>query len=271
MQQNPSYRQLYSFIAPIRKKNVAIVFFLIIFAILLYAAVSVYMMLPTDNTSNLYTYLFVACGVLLATCLILLIALIVKQEKVNTLFSSIITVFEYNSRYLYRFYRQQAMSIRPVASIVFIIISLLLIIAGVAVNTTDAVSEYSGYVYLAAAFCIVLTVLVHPYVRTVLNYRFCMLLGKDKHIAVSYRGVLTSRRLVDFGNNSMTFFKAEQRRMGSFYCLSFYYHRRRGYAVGSSVYDIPLPPDVDQETVDELLGIFNSSELFMNSRPSYMM
>lgn len=271
MQQEPSYRQQYSFIAPIRKKNVAIAFFCIIFALLLYAAFSVYMMLPSDNTSNIYTYLFITCGILLAVCLILLIALIIKQEKVNTLFNSIITVFEYNSRFLYRFYRQQARGIRPVGSIIFICISFLLIIAGIAVSTTDAVAQYADLVYLAAVACIALTVLVHPYVRTVINYRFCMLLGRDKHIAVSYRGILTSRRLVDFGNNSMTFFKAEHRRVGSFYCLSFYYHKRRGYAIEPSTYDIPLPPDVDKETVDELLRIFNSSELFMNSRPSYMM
>ena len=55
MQQEPSYRQQYSFIAPIRKKNVAIAFFCIIFALLLYAAFSVYMMLPSDNKSNIYS------------------------------------------------------------------------------------------------------------------------------------------------------------------------------------------------------------------------
>lgn len=267
-----SMRSTYSYIAPLKKRTLATALCSVLLALIIIAAVVVYMHLPNDSTSDHYSYIFALLGVPALALIVFMIILIATQEKINRLFSSLLIVMEYNSRYLYRFYRQQALSQRPITSIVFAAIALLCALCGIVINATPSwESVYAAYLFYAAAACLLLAVLFFPYIRSVINFHFCKLLGKDKHIAISRRGIINSRRILDFGNNSFTFFKAEARRVGSFDCISFYYHKRRGYSLEPAVYNVPLPYDADAEMVQELLDIFNSSDLFMNSRPEYMM
>ena len=261
MQKNGSLRSKYSFIAPLRKKSVAVISLSVILVICLFAALFFYMRSPDMDISSDYTKGSITAGVAGILCLVLLIAVITRQEKVNTLFSSLLTVLEYNSHYLFRFYRQQARKAFPALSLISAIAATLSLAVGIAFNLTASVKDTALSLYITAAALYLLAFLLLPYVRTVISYAFCLLLGKDKHIVLSKRGILSSRRLLDFRNNSMTFFKAEYRRVGSFYCISFYYHRRRGYSLAPSVYDVPLPLEMDEETVNELLSIYNSSEL----------
>ncbi len=272
MNQKKSMRSAYSYIVPLRKRGLATAACSILLALLVVAAVAVYLYMPSDGGASDYGYLFAIIGAIALACIVLLILLISKQEKINLLFSSLLIVMEYNSRYLYRFYRQQARSQKPITSMVFVIAAVLLTSCGIVFDITpSAENQFSSYLFIFAAALVVLAVLFFPYVRTFINFHFCRPLGRDKHIAISRRGIINSRKILDFGNNSFTFFKAEQRRVGSFDCISFYYHKRRGYSLEPATYDVPLPLDADAEMVQELLDIFNSSDLFMNARPDYMM
>lgn len=258
----------YANISPRRLQSARIAICGGLLAVLLVLAVFEYMMLPTSGVNEV-TYLFACTGALILLCICFLIYLIYRQEKINTLFSSLIVVFEYNSRYLYRFNRQQAARRLPLASLITLGISIILwIVAWAAAAAPDGASSL---VFLPGAVMLLLAVLFLPIVRCRLNYLVCLMLGKDRHIVLSRRGVLTSSRLLNFGFNSTTFFKAEKRHVGSFDCITMYYHKRRGYSLEPSTFDIPLPFDTTDAEIEELLSIYNSGDLFMHDRPSYML
>lgn len=267
--QAKSARARYSSIALLRKQSVAIGICAVILAVMLLLAFLLYLRIPSEGF-DASTYAFALIGLIIILFIVLLIALIAAQEKINTIFSSLIAVLEYNSRYLYRFYRQQAAHTFPVASVILLGVSAAAVIIGATAGTTADMLYLRVPLFVSGAAVALTAAAVHPYVRAFLNYHFCRLLGKDRHIVLARGGVITSHRILSFGFNSTTFFKAELRRSGSFDCITLHYHKRRGYSTRTALIDIPLPPDADPALAQELLRIYNSSDLFMYDKPSYM-
>lgn len=204
------------------------------------------------------------CILLFLIGLIGLVIFIHKQDTADDLYSKLIVIWQYKPSYVYKFIRYNAFKERPTKSLNYLYTAIGLLIFAVISSLNPIAGSLPVWLYILMGICLLFAIINLPVLNIFTLKVKNSIFGTAKGVILSRGGIYSFGSLYKFGTNSFTFHKAYKKQIGPFDAVVFTYQRMRGYQILLREISVPIPPDVSEEEIKELLDLYNSSELYMH-------
>lgn len=214
------------------------------------------------NTENLKPNLLL-CVLFFIIGLIGLIIYLNKIDTANNFYSKLVVIWKFNPTLIYKYKRYTAFNDRPVTSLNFLYTSISLLILALLSSLNPAFIKITTWLYIFFGLSTFIAVANLPIINIYALRLMNILFGSAESVVFSRSGIYCFGLLYKFGTKSFTFHKAYKKQIGPFDTITFTYQRMRGYQILLKEINIPIPPSISNDEVNELIALYNSPNLYV--------